>query len=117
MIIPFGWMNGMPGASSLTRRDRAAGPRSLWSRFLASSRNVEIVFQPFFIGKRDRIDAGEHLAVRIAPPVGAGGFQDFKRFDFVEVGQVGAAAKIEKLPLSVGAKSGASSKPSISSHL
>ena len=63
---------------------------------------LDILFEPLLVREGDRIDAGQHLPIRVSAPIGARSLQHFERFDFIESRHVGSAAKVEKFPLPIG---------------
>ena len=52
-------------------------------------------------GKRGPVDAGQHVATGVAPPVGAGHVEERQMLGEPRCGEVGAAAEVEELPLAV----------------
>ena len=64
---------------------------------------LEVLGELVLGGERGAVDAGEHLAVRVAAPVGAGDGRELERLRAAGVGRVRAAAEVEELAVGVDA--------------
>ena len=83
-------------------------PSLLWSRLTASSTLFEVGVQLFLLRESDAVDALEHLAVRVAAPVGgvAGGQLDAVALDAAGGVEVRTGAEVGELALLVEADDG-----------
>ncbi len=58
--------------------------------------HLEVLVEQRLLGERDAVDAGEHLVLLVAAPVGAGHRRQFDGLDVARVGDVRTAAEVRE---------------------
>ena len=76
-------------------------PSTRWSRFLASSMRVQVRVEILLLEEGGAVDALQHLPLRVAAPIRAGGVRQLEVLEARRVGHVRAATEIDERTVGV----------------